>query len=181
MQNLQYRAKALQTRRLPNGGDVGAGNDERRETMAGRGDRAAPRGQAQAPAQAVAAGTSSRLSLLMLCGRNYIYVCERLQVGSPGSMSSNFGLTLVLVHSCARAALDVACFLVVADVERALDDEADYLRREAAGEFRCEGRSEGVEVVALVGAEAARRDNFPCALPHYLQKEPSIRRWLGPG
>ena len=69
MQNLQYRAKALQTRRLPNGGDVGAGNDERRETMAGRGDRAAPRGQAQAPAQAVAAGTSSRLSLLMLCGR----------------------------------------------------------------------------------------------------------------
>ena len=71
-------------------------------------------------------------------------------------MSSNFGLTLVLVHSCARAALDVACFLVVADVERALDDEADYLRREAAGEFRCEGRSEGVEVVALVG-RAGRR------------------------
>ena len=69
MQNLQYRAKALQTRRLPNGGDVGAGNDERRETMAGRGDRAAPRGQAQGQAQAVAAGTSSRLSLLMLCGR----------------------------------------------------------------------------------------------------------------
>ena len=147
-------------------------------------------------------------------------------------MSSNFGLTLVLgTFARALAALDVACFLVVADVERALDDEADYLRREAAGEFRCEGRSEGVEVVALVGAEAARRDNFPeirvvgfreggpefggtqkggaarrrtgkrrClsfsiaqsrgvspslslafALPHYLQKEPSIRRWLGPG
>ena len=74
MQNLQYRAKALQTRRLPNGGDVGAGNDERPATTAGRGDRAAPRDQAQAQAQAVAAGTSSRLSLLMLCGRNYIYV-----------------------------------------------------------------------------------------------------------
>ena len=76
MQNLQYRAKALQTRRLPNGGDVGAGNDERRETMAGRGGRAVPRDQAQGQAQgqAVAAGTSSRLSLLMLCGRNYIYV-----------------------------------------------------------------------------------------------------------
>ena len=72
MQNLQYRAKALQTRRLPNGGDVGAGNDERQGTTAGRGGRAAPRDQAQG--QAVAAGTSSRLSLLMLCGRNYIYV-----------------------------------------------------------------------------------------------------------
>ena len=71
MQNLQYRAKALQTRRLPNGGDVGAGNDERPATTAGRGDRAAPRDQAQGQAQgqAVAAGTSSRLSLLMLCGR----------------------------------------------------------------------------------------------------------------
>ena len=57
---------------LQNGGDVGAGNDERRETMAGRGDRAAPRDQAQgrAQGQAVAAGTSSRLSLLMLCGRD---------------------------------------------------------------------------------------------------------------
>ena len=58
-------------RRLPNGGGVGAGNDERRGTMAGRGGRAVPRGQArgQAQGQAVAAGTSSRLSLLMLCGR----------------------------------------------------------------------------------------------------------------
>ena len=55
-------------RRLPNGGGVGAGNDERRGTMAGRGGRAVPRGQArgQAQGQAVAAGTSSRRSLLML-------------------------------------------------------------------------------------------------------------------
>ena len=54
-------------RRLPNGGGVGAGNDERRGTTAGHGGRAAPRGQdqAQAQGQAVAAGTSSRLSLLM--------------------------------------------------------------------------------------------------------------------
>ena len=69
MLSRRYRAKASPMKLLQNGGDVGAGNDERRETMAGRGDRAAPRGQAQAPAQAVAAGTSSRLSLLMLCGR----------------------------------------------------------------------------------------------------------------
>jgi hypothetical protein len=63
--------------KLPqNGGGVGAGNEERRGTTAGRVDRAAPRDQAQgqAQAQAVAAGTSSRLSLLMLYGRNYIYV-----------------------------------------------------------------------------------------------------------
>ena len=89
-------------------------------------------------------------------------MCERV-AGSRVPQFYEFELRsyLVLVHSCARAALDVACFLVVADVERAFDDKADYLRREAAGEFRCEGRSEGVEVVALVGAEAARRDNFP--------------------
>ena len=52
-------------------------------------------------------------------------------------MSSNFGLTLVLVHFArALAALDVACFLVVARVESVLDDAPDQLRREAAGEFR---------------------------------------------
>ena len=58
-------------RRLQNGGDVGAGNEEKRGTTVGRGDRAAPRDQAQGQAQgqAVAAGTLSRLSLLMLCGR----------------------------------------------------------------------------------------------------------------
>ena len=58
-------------RRLQNGGDVGAGNEEKRGTTAGHGGREAPRGQAQGQAQgqAVAAGTSSRLSLLMLCGR----------------------------------------------------------------------------------------------------------------
>ena len=58
-------------RRLRNGGDVGADNAEKRGTTAGRGGRAVPRGQArdQAQGQAVAAGTSSRLSLLMLCGR----------------------------------------------------------------------------------------------------------------
>ena len=80
-------------------------------------------------------------------------------MGFPGSDES-FGLTWSWYFARARGSRG-ACFLVVADVERALDDEADYLRREAAGEFRCEGRSEGVEVVALVGAEAARRDNFP--------------------
>ena len=54
-------------RRLQNGGDVGAGNEEKRGTTAGHGGREAPRGQAQGQAQgqAVAAGTSSRLSLLM--------------------------------------------------------------------------------------------------------------------
>ena len=58
-------------RRLQNGGDVGAGNEEKRGTTAGHGGRAAPRVQAQGQAQgqAVAAGTSSRLSFLMLCGR----------------------------------------------------------------------------------------------------------------
>ena len=76
---------------LQNGGDVGAGNDERRETMAGRGDRAAPRGQAQAPAQAVAAGTSSRLSLLMLCG----HVSFRVRVrGPPGDGEATLLLRL---------------------------------------------------------------------------------------
>ena len=54
-------------RRLQNGGDVGAGNEEKRGTTVGHGGRAARRGQAQGQAQgqAVAAGTSSRLSLLM--------------------------------------------------------------------------------------------------------------------
>ena len=46
-------------------------------------------------------------------------------------------------------------------MESVIDDAPNQLRREAAGEFRCEGRSERVEVGALVGAEAARRDNFP--------------------
>ena len=58
--------------KLPqNGGGVGAGNEEKRGTTVGRGGRAVPRDQAQGQAQgqAVAAGTSSRLSLLMLCGR----------------------------------------------------------------------------------------------------------------
>ena len=58
--------------KLPqNGGGVGAGNVEKRGTTAGHGGRAAPRGQAQGQAQGqvVAAGTSSRLSLLMLYGR----------------------------------------------------------------------------------------------------------------
>ena len=58
-------------RRLRNGGDVDGASDVRLATTVGQGDRAAPRGQAQGQAQgpAVAAGTSSRLSLLMLCGR----------------------------------------------------------------------------------------------------------------
>ena len=58
-------------RRLRNGGDVDGASDVKLATTAGRGGRAAPRGQAQGQAQgpAVAAGTSSRLSLLMLCGR----------------------------------------------------------------------------------------------------------------
>ena len=44
-------------------------------------------------------------------------------------------------------------------MEGVLDDEADYLRREV-GEMRGEHCGEGVEVVALVAAEAARRDHF---------------------
>ena len=58
-------------RRLRNGGDVDGASAVRPATKAGRGGRAAPRGQAQGQAQgqAVAAGTSSRLSLLMLYGR----------------------------------------------------------------------------------------------------------------
>ena len=50
-------------------------------------------------------------------------------------------------------------YSVVARVEGVLDDEADYLRREV-GEMRGEHCGEGVEVVALVAAEAARRDHF---------------------
>ena len=63
-------------RRLRNGGDVDGASDVKLATTAGRGGRAAPRDQAQgqAQAQAVAAGTSSRRSLLMLCGRNCIYL-----------------------------------------------------------------------------------------------------------
>ena len=44
-------------------------------------------------------------------------------------------------------------------MEGVLDDEADYLRREV-GEMRGELCGEGVEVVALVAAEAARGDHF---------------------
>ena len=51
-------------------------------------------------------------------------------------------------------------YSVVAHVERELDDAPDHLRRETR-ELCEERRGEGVEVVALVGAEAARRDNFP--------------------
>ena len=46
-------------------------------------------------------------------------------------------------------------------MERVLDDAADQLRREEMGEFRGKGRGEGVEVVALVLSDAARRDHFP--------------------
>ena len=55
-------------RRLRNGGDVDGASAVRPATTAGRGGRAVPRGQArgQAQGQAVAAGTSSRRSLLML-------------------------------------------------------------------------------------------------------------------
>ena len=54
-------------RRLRNGEDVDGASAVRPATTAGRGGRAAPRGQAQGQAQgpAVAAGTLSRLSLLM--------------------------------------------------------------------------------------------------------------------
>jgi hypothetical protein len=62
---VQYKAKDSQTRRLQSDGGVDAASAVRPATMAGRGDRAAPRVQARAQAQAVAAGTSSRLSLLM--------------------------------------------------------------------------------------------------------------------
>ena len=44
-------------------------------------------------------------------------------------------------------------------MEGVLDDEADYLRREV-GEMRGERCGEGVELVALVAAEAARGDHF---------------------
>ena len=56
-----------------------------------------------------------------------------------------------------------ACFLVllvVADVEGVLGDAADHLRREV-GEMRGECSGDGVEMVALVAAEAARGDHFP--------------------
>ena len=46
-------------------------------------------------------------------------------------------------------------------MEGVLDDAPDQLRREAAGQLRGKNRGERVEAVALVGAEAARRDNFP--------------------
>ncbi len=46
----------------------------------------------------------------------------------------------------------VGVYLVVADVERVLDDAADQLRREEVGELRGEGRGEGVEVGALGSA-----------------------------
>ena len=51
-------------------------------------------------------------------------------------------------------------WLVVAYVERVLDDAADQLRREEVGELRGEGRGEGVEVGALVILQASRRDHF---------------------
>ena len=54
----------------------------------------------------------------------------------------------------------VGVYLVVADVERVLDDAADQLRREEVGELRGEGRGDGVEVGALVISEAARRAYF---------------------
>ena len=73
---VQYEAKDSQTRRLQSEGDDDGASAVRLATTAGRGGRAAPRDQARGQAQgpAVAAGTSSRLSLLMLCGRNCIYV-----------------------------------------------------------------------------------------------------------
>ena len=53
------------------------------------------------------------------------------------------------------------CYSVIPHAERALDDAADHLRRETSvGELRDEYRCEGVEVVALVAAEAARGDHF---------------------
>ena len=63
-------------RRLQSDGDDDGASAVRPATTAGRGGRAAPRDQARGQAQgpAVAAGTSSRRSLLMLCGRNCIYV-----------------------------------------------------------------------------------------------------------
>ena len=45
-------------------------------------------------------------------------------------------------------------------MEGVLDDAPDQLRREAAGQLRGKNRGERVEAVALVGAEAARRDNL---------------------
>ena len=52
-------------------------------------------------------------------------------------------------------------YSVIPDVERVLDDAADNLRRETSvGELRDEYRCDGVEVGALVAAEAARGDHF---------------------
>ena len=50
--------------------------------------------------------------------------------------------------------------IVIPDVERVFDDAPDQLRREAAGELGREDSGECVEVGALIGAEAARRDHF---------------------
>ena len=73
---VQYKAKDSQTRRLQSDGDDDGASAVKPATTEGRGGRAAARDQARGQAQgpAVAAGTSSRRSLLMLCGRNCIYV-----------------------------------------------------------------------------------------------------------
>ena len=65
-------------------------------------------------------------------------MCERV-AGSRVPRFYEFELRsyLVLVHFARTlAALDVACFLVVARVESVLDDAPDQFRREAVGEFR---------------------------------------------
>ena len=49
-------------------------------------------------------------------------------------------------------------YSVVTEVEGVLDDEADHLQREA-GEMPGERCGEGLEVVFLVAAEAARGDH----------------------
>ena len=56
--------------------------------------------------------------------------------------------------------------LVVAHVERVLDDAADQLRREEVGELRGEGRGEGVEV------EPAGCIGLPRASPPSLPRHP---------
>ena len=130
MPNRRSRAKGSPTRLPPNDADVDGASAVRPATTVGRGGRAVRRGQARGPAQgqAVAAGTSSRLSLLMLCGRvscrvraagaslvTYIYCVNqsvvlvltsevvRLNAVNPVFVSRKFRSYSVRARSAARA------------------------------------------------------------------------------
>ena len=89
----------------------------------------------------------------------YMPLSAPLRRGVLGVLSPGLSLS-----ACGRAArpdnVMCLCYSVIPHVERVLDDAADQLLREV-GELRSEGRGKGVEVVALVLSDAARRDHFP--------------------